>query len=59
VEAVSILSSLQTGDDTLHSAPVRVYEAGGVWAATLHAGADLTPAILAHDVRVALEKVRS
>jgi cytochrome oxidase Cu insertion factor (SCO1/SenC/PrrC family) len=48
-----ILSSLESGEDTLHSAPVRVY-AGGVWVATLHAGVDLTPASLAHDVRVAL-----
>jgi cytochrome oxidase Cu insertion factor (SCO1/SenC/PrrC family) len=48
-----ILSSLESGEDTLHSAPVRIY-AGGVWVATLHAGVDLTPANLAHDVRVAL-----
>jgi cytochrome oxidase Cu insertion factor (SCO1/SenC/PrrC family) len=49
----NILSSLESGEDTLHSAPVRVY-AGGVWVATLHAGVDLTPANLAHDLRVAL-----
>ena len=48
-----VLSSLESGEDTLHSAPVRIY-ARGVWVATLHAGADLTPANLAHDVRVAL-----
>jgi cytochrome oxidase Cu insertion factor (SCO1/SenC/PrrC family) len=48
-----ILSSLESGEDTLHSAPVRIY-ADGVWVATLHAGADLTPANLAHDLRVAL-----
>ena len=46
-----ILSSLESGD-TLHSAPVR-YD-GGVWLARLHAGVDLTPGNLAHDVRVAL-----
>jgi cytochrome oxidase Cu insertion factor (SCO1/SenC/PrrC family) len=50
-----ILSSLESGEDTLHSAPVRIY-AGSVWVATLHAGVDLTPANLAHDVRVALEE---
>jgi cytochrome oxidase Cu insertion factor (SCO1/SenC/PrrC family) len=49
----NILSSLESGEDTLHSAPVRIYD-GGVWAATLHAGVDLTPANLAHDVRVGL-----
>jgi cytochrome oxidase Cu insertion factor (SCO1/SenC/PrrC family) len=48
-----ILSSLESGKDTLHSAPVRIY-VGGIWVATLHAGVDLTPANLAHDVRVAL-----
>jgi cytochrome oxidase Cu insertion factor (SCO1/SenC/PrrC family) len=51
----SILSSLESGEDTLHSAPVRIYD-GGVWVATLHAGVDLTPANLAHDIRVALKK---
>ena len=51
----NILSSLESGEDTLHSAPVRIYE-GGVWVATLHAGVDLTPANLAHDIRVALEE---
>lgn len=49
----NILSSLASGKDTLHSAPVRIYDTG-VWVATLHAGVDLTPANLAHDVRVAL-----
>jgi cytochrome oxidase Cu insertion factor (SCO1/SenC/PrrC family) len=50
-----ILSSLESGEDTLHSAPVRIYD-GGVWVATLHAGVDLTPANLAHDIRVALKE---
>jgi cytochrome oxidase Cu insertion factor (SCO1/SenC/PrrC family) len=50
-----ILSSLESGHDTLHSAPVRIY-ADGVWVATLHPGADLTPANLAHDLRVALAR---
>ncbi len=53
-----ILSSLESGEDTLHSAPVRIYD-GGVWVATLHAGADLTPASLAHDIRVALANASS
>jgi protein SCO1/2 len=50
-----VLSSLESGHDTLHSAPVRIYDRTGTWVATLHAGADLTEASLAHDIRVALE----
>jgi len=49
-----VLSSLESGEDTLHSAPVRIYDRSGEWVTTLHAGADLTEANLAHDVRVAL-----
>ena len=52
--AFKVLSSLESGRDTLHSAPVRIYDRRGVWVATLHAGADLTEANLAHDIRVAL-----
>lgn len=50
-----ILASLESGEDTVHSAPVRIYDRESVWVATLHAGADLTPQNLAHDIRVALE----
>jgi len=49
-----ILSSLESGDADTHSAPVRIYSRDGVWLATQHVGADLTPRNLAHDVRVAL-----
>jgi cytochrome oxidase Cu insertion factor (SCO1/SenC/PrrC family) len=52
--AFHVLSSLESGRDTLHSAPVRIYDRTGTWAATLHAGADLSEANLAHDIRVAL-----
>jgi protein SCO1/2 len=48
-----ILSSLQSGRDTLHSAPVRIYDRQGFWVSTLHAGVDLTPANLAHDIGAA------
>jgi cytochrome oxidase Cu insertion factor (SCO1/SenC/PrrC family) len=51
-----ILASFQTGEDSLHSAPVRVYDREGVWVATQHAGADLTTRNLVHDVRVALSR---
>lgn len=49
-----VLSSLESGEDTLHSAPVRIYDRHGAWVTTLHAGVDLTEANLAHDIRVAL-----
>jgi len=52
--AFMVLSSLESGADTLHSAPVRIYDRNGEWVTTLHAGADLTEANLAHDLRVAL-----
>lgn len=52
--AFEVLSSLESGQDTLHSAPVRIYDRGGTWVATLHAGADLSESNLAHDLRVAL-----
>lgn len=49
-----ILSSLESGEDTLHSAPVRIYDRDGVWAATLHAGVDLNEEHLLDDIRAAL-----
>jgi protein SCO1/2 len=49
-----ILASLESGEDTLHSAPVRIYDREGVWVATLHAGADLSEDNLLHDIRAAL-----
>lgn len=52
--ALQLLPSLDTGRDTLHSAPLRVYDRAGVWAATLHAGADLSEENLLHDIRAAL-----
>ena len=53
-ESFQILSSFETHNDTLHSAPVRVYNRDSIWVATQHAGVDLTPTNLAHDIRVAL-----
>ncbi len=52
--AFDVLSSLESGQDTLHSAPVRVYDRRGIWVSTLHAGADLTEENLATDIRAAL-----
>lgn len=53
-EAFKIVPSVETGDDEIHSAPVRVFDPEGTWVATLHAGVDLTGENLAHDLRVAL-----
>jgi hypothetical protein len=50
-EAFQIASSFDTGVDTLHTAPVRIYDREAVWVSTLHAGADLTTENLLHDVR--------
>jgi protein SCO1/2 len=51
---LGVLSSLESGRDDLHSAPVRVYDPRGVWVATQHAGVELAPRNLAHDIRIAL-----
>jgi cytochrome oxidase Cu insertion factor (SCO1/SenC/PrrC family) len=51
----NIVSAYETGDADTHSADVRVFDPAGEWVATLHAGADLTPANLAHDIRTALQ----
>jgi protein SCO1/2 len=48
-----VLASENTGSDTMHSAPVRVYAPGGEWVSNLGAGSDLSPRNLVHDIRVA------
>ena len=53
--AFQVLPALDSGSSDIHSAPVRVYDRAGVWISTQSAGADLTPANLAHDVGVALQ----
>ena len=53
-DVFQIAASYDTGVDTLHSAPVRIYDREGIWVSTLHAGADLTTQNLVHDLRVAL-----
>ena len=52
--SLQLLPSLDTGLDTVHSAPLRIYDRAGVWVATLHAGADLSEDNLLHDIRAAL-----
>jgi protein SCO1 len=51
--AFQVLPALDSGSSDIHSAPVRVYDRDSIWVSTLHAGADLTPENLAHDVRTA------
>jgi cytochrome oxidase Cu insertion factor (SCO1/SenC/PrrC family) len=51
-----ILSSLESGTDSTHSAPVRIYDPTGVWVSSLHPGVDLTDENLIHDLNVASER---
>jgi protein SCO1/2 len=49
-----IVSAAETGNADVHSASVRIFDRRGIWVSTQHAGVDLTPSNLAHDLRVAL-----
>jgi len=51
-----VLATALSGDDSLHSAPVRIYSRDGVWLSTLYAGSTLTAANLVHDLRLALAR---
>lgn len=53
-EAFHVVSAAETGNADVHSSDARVYDRSGVWVSTLHLPVDLTPANLAHDIRVAL-----
>lgn len=50
----AVATSFDSGEDDLHSVPVRIFDRDGIWVSTLNPGVDLTPANLAHDVRAAL-----
>jgi cytochrome oxidase Cu insertion factor (SCO1/SenC/PrrC family) len=50
-----VLPATQTGSDDIHSADVRIFDRRGTWVSTLHAGIDLTPANLVHDIRAAMQ----
>jgi protein SCO1/2 len=54
--AFYVLAVSKTANPNIHSADVRVFDAGGVWVSILHVGVDLTPANVAHDVETALEE---
>lgn len=51
--AFEILSAVESGSPSVHSAPVRIYDRDGVWVSTLNPTVDLTPQNLAHDLRLA------
>jgi cytochrome oxidase Cu insertion factor (SCO1/SenC/PrrC family) len=53
--AFGVLPAVDTGNDNVHSADVRVFDRHGQWVSNLHAGVDRTAANLAHDLRLALE----
>ena len=50
----AVLPATDTGNNDVHSADVRVFDRRGTWVSILHAGVDLTPANLVHDIRLAL-----
>ena len=49
-----VLATAVSGDDSLHSAPVRIYSRSGEWLTTLYAGSTLTTDNLVHDLKLAL-----
>ena len=50
----AVLPAIDTGNDDVHSAGLRVFDPRGIWVSFLHVGVDLTPANLVHDIRLAL-----
>ena len=50
----AVLPATDTGNNDVHSADVRVFDRRGIWVSNLHAGVDLTPTNLVHDIRLAL-----
>lgn len=55
-DAFKVLPTVRTGDDSLHSIPVEVYDKKGIWRSTFSVNADLTSRNLEHDIRVALSR---
>jgi protein SCO1/2 len=53
-KAYGVLPAVDTGSADIHSASVRVFDREGVWVSNMHTAVDLTPANLAHDIRIAL-----
>ena len=57
-KAYGIVSAFETGNADVHSSDVRVFDRRGVWVSTQHAGIDLSPGNLDHDVLTALKRSR-
>ena len=53
-KSYGVLPAVDTGNADIHSAGVRIINRDGVWVTTQHAGVDLTPENLVHDIREAL-----
>jgi len=53
-KAYGILPAVDTDNPDIHSSDVRIFNRQGVWVSTQHAGVDLTPQNLMHDIREAL-----
>jgi cytochrome oxidase Cu insertion factor (SCO1/SenC/PrrC family) len=57
--AFHVLSAVDSGNMDTHSADVRIFDRGGVWRSTLHAGADLSVKNLLHDITQASKESSS
>ena len=53
-KAYFVLAAANSGNASVHSAGVRIFDRRGIWVSDLSVGVELTPANLAHDIRVAL-----
>ncbi len=51
-----VLPATETGNANVHSADVRIFDRRNIWVSTQHAGVDLTPQNLVHDIRQALKE---
>lgn len=58
-KAFHIVAAADTGNADIHSADARVFDRRGIWVSTFHAGVDLTPENLEHDLLMALRRSRS
>jgi cytochrome oxidase Cu insertion factor (SCO1/SenC/PrrC family) len=58
-QAFHIVPAADTGNADIHSADARIFDRRGIWVTTFHAGVDLTPQNLAHDLLTALKRSRS
>ncbi len=57
--AFHIVPAADTGNADIHSADARIFDRRGLWVSTFHAGVDLTPGNLEHDLLAALTRSRA